>query len=449
MATLGLTARTAAGTQADLLSPDLFPDAPSVVDWGLERMETALAELGDPHRRYRCLHVGGTNGKGSVASTWSSVLQSCGERTGLYTSPHLCSITERVMVDGRPLAADRLARTAADLRPLTSRLGMSFFEATTLMALLAFAEEEVESACIEVGLGGRLDATNVVEPAVTVITNVALDHQEHLGDSLEEIAGEKAGIIKAGAPCVVPAGSPGVMRVLAGRARAVGAPFHVVDPAREITDLELGPHGARFTLRTPGYERLRVATPLPGSHQAVNAALAIRALELLPDPPPARRVLEGVAGVRWPGRGQIRQHRGRRFVFDVAHNVAAARALAGLLEVLSPPRPLVLLAGILGDKDWSRMLPPLVDAADRAVFTIPASAPRDRTWDPREVMAGLPREAGGAAGAEVVDDVAGALERAMELAGAGTVVVTGSCHTVGDALLTLGASPFADAGDSG
>ena len=420
----------------------LFPEAPSIVDWGLGRMEAALAELASPHRRYRTLHVGGTNGKGSVASTWASVLRRRGDRTGLYTSPHLCSFSERIMVDGRPLPAERLDRTAARLRPLARELGMSFFEATTLLALVAFAEEEVDVACIEVGLGGRLDATNVVAPEVAAITNVALDHQEHLGASLERIAREKAGIIKAGVPCVTAEGRPVVLDVLASRAEQVGAPFHRVDPWRDLGGLRLGPRGTSFTLRTQEAGSIEVTTPLPGAHQAINAALAIRALELMPDPPSARQLAEGVAAVQWPGRGQMREMDGRRYVFDVAHNVAAVEALARLLAAVSPPRPIVVLAGILGDKDWSRMLPPLVDMADAAVFTIPSSAPVERTWNPRAVAEQV---SGGLRPGviEVEEEVPAALERAAAMAGRGTVVVTGSCHTVGDALLALGMSPFA------
>ena len=416
----------------------LFPDAPATVDWGLGRMTAALAELGDPHRRYRCLHVGGTNGKGSVASTWASILRHGGERTGLYTSPHLCSFRERIMIEGEPVSAERLVEVARRLRPLASGLRMSFFEATTLLALVVFAEEEIDTACIEVGLGGRLDATNVVTPEVCAITNVALDHQEYLGDSLVEIAREKAGIIKPGVPVATAEGRPAVLDVLRSRAQEVGAPLHRVEPWRDVRDLRLGPHGTRFSMRTRTGRALELETPLPGAHQAANAALAVRALELLRRPPSREAVEAGVAAVKWPGRGQIRRLGDRLFVFDVAHNVAGVEALVRVLSDLAPPRPIVLLTGILGDKDWSRMLPPLVDLADRAVFTVPASAPVERTWDPRAVAAEVAR----GTPIEVEREVGAALDRAVSVAGGGTVVVTGSCYTVGDVLGLLGVSPF-------
>lgn len=422
----------------DPLMDALFPGVPTAVDWGLGRMRAALAELGDPHRRYRSLHVGGTNGKGSVASMWASVLHRQGERAGLYTSPHLCSFRERIMIGGEPVPAPRLVHSAQRLRPLAHELGMSFFEATTLLALVVFAEEEVDTACIEVGLGGRLDATNVIEPEVTAITNVALDHQEYLGDTLEEIAAEKAGIIKPGVPVVTAEGRPGALSVLRDRAVRVGAPFHRIEPWRDIADLRLGRGGTRLSLRTANGGFLDLRTPLPGAHQAANAALAVRALELIARPPPTEALRAGVAAVRWPGRGQVHRVGGLNYIFDVAHNRAAVGALARVLADLAPPRPLVVLAAILGDKDWSRMLPPLVDLADRVVFTVPASAPRERIWNPRAVAS----EVGDGVPIEVVDEVADAVERAAALAGNGTVVVTGSCHTVGDALQILGVSPF-------
>ena len=177
---------------------------------------------------------------------------------------------------------------------------------------------------------------------------------------------------------------------------------------------------------------------MPGAHQAVNAALAVRALELLPQPPSLEAVRTGIASVRWPGRGQIRRLDDSLFVFDVAHNTAGARALARLLADLSPPRPLVLMAGILGDKDWYRMLPPLIDLADHVVFTVPASAPAGRGWDPH----GVAEEVAGPVPIEVIRDVRSAVARSLELARGGTAVVTGSCYTVGDALGILGISPF-------
>ncbi|MDH3224308.1 MAG: Mur ligase family protein, partial [Gemmatimonadota bacterium] len=234
----------------DPLIEALFPRVEWKVEWGLERMEQALAALGDPHRAYRCLHVGGTNGKGSVASIWASVLRGAGRRAGLYTSPHLCSFRERIVVDGRPVAEDTLLDIARRLAPLISDLEVSFFEAATLLAFETFRQEGVEVAAIEVGLGGRLDATNVVHPEVTAITNVAMDHQDYLGETLDEIAREKAGIIKAGVPVVTAERRPGILAMFRERAEALGAPLTVVDPWEDVSDLRLGPQSTRFVLAT-------------------------------------------------------------------------------------------------------------------------------------------------------------------------------------------------------
>lgn len=422
----------------DPLAGELFPGREMKVEWGLERMETALAQLGRPHERYSVLHVGGTNGKGSVASTWASVLQRAGRKTGLYTSPHLCSFQERILVDGQPLGSARLVETANRLRPLTTSLGMSFFEASTLLAFVLLAEEAVDVACVEVGLGGRLDATNVVSPQVTAVTNVAFDHQEYLGDSLAEIAGEKAGIAKPDTPFLTAEARPAALDVLRARAAQVGAPFHAVDPWRDVSGLGLGHDGTRFAVRTEEWGTLELKTPLLGAHQATNAALAVRALELLRRLPSAEAVKAGVASVSWPGRGQIRRVDDRLFVLDVAHNQAGVAALARTLASLAPPRPLVTLAGILGDKDWPRMLPPLVDLADHVVFTVPASAPSERIWDPH---AAAERVRDGTS-IEVEPSIAAAVDRAVALAAGGTVVVTGSCYTVGDVLTLLEMKPF-------
>ena len=342
------------------------------------------------------------------------------------------------MVDGRPVEEDRLLAVAVRLRPLVSDLGLSFFEAATLLAFETFRDEGVEIAAIEVGLGGRLDATNVVDPLVTAITNVAMDHQDFLGETLAEIAVEKAGIIKAGVPVVTAERRPGLLGIFRDQADAVGAPLSVVDPWKDVSDLRLGPQSTRFTLASDLWGPLEVETPLLGAHQATNAALAVRALELALPELESRHVIEGIRSVEWPGRVQIRQRGDTLFVFDVAHNTAGARALATVLRDLAPPRPMVLLAGILGDKDWARMLPPLTDAVDLAVFTTPVSAPEGRAWDPAVVAAavqdGTP--------IRVTVDFRSALEEVTTEGQGGTVLVTGSCYTVGDALHLLGMEPY-------
>lgn len=417
---------------------ELFPRLTGGVRWGTEKTERLLAAAGDPHRRFRSIHVGGTNGKGSVSATVASVLMRAGWRTGLYTSPHLCSFRERIQVGGRPLTEAALVAAAGRLWPAIGLEEPSFFEATTAIAFLAFAEAGVEVAAVEVGLGGRLDATNVVVPDVVVITNVARDHAEYLGDTVEEIAREKAGIIKPGVPVVTGETAPGTLAVFRARAAEVGAPLHVVDPGM-IRGVRVGRDGTWLALRTEAWGDLELHTPLIGEHQARNAALAVRALELLPaDRRPGREaVVEGVAGVRWPGRLECERVGGQTWIFDAAHNPAGAEALTAALRALELPRPIVGVVGILGDKDWTAMLGALVGLADTLLLTVPPTAPEHRRWDP-----GVAAAAFAADRVVCIRDFALALAEARERAGAGTVVVTGSFHTVGDALAALDLAPF-------
>ncbi len=417
---------------------DLFPGARAVVDWGLDRINAGLSELGDPHLSYPTLHVGGTNGKGSVASIWARCLLERGERTGLYTSPHLCSFAERIRIDGSPAPRAKLLKAARRLRPLVERLGMSRFEAGSLLAFDFFAREGVEVACVEVGLGGRLDATNVVRPVVSAITNVALDHQEYLGATKEAIAREKAGILKPGVPAATAEADPRALGVLLKRAKRVGAPLDVVRLGRDVRVLAVRRSGTAFLYRSSDGEETELRTPLLGEHQAINAAVALRALERIQAGPSRDQRARGLAKVSWPGRIQILRRGGVSWILDVAHNAHGARALADALDRLNPPRPRTVVAGVLGDKDWRAMLGRLVADADRSIFTRARSAPRDRVWDPwraaRSLAPGVRIEVRESL-RRVIDEIAssGAKE--------GTVVVTGSCHTVGDALKALDACP--------
>ncbi len=416
----------------------LFPALATGVEWGLERTVGALAALGDPHRMWRSVHVGGTNGKGSITTSIASVFQKTGFRVGCYTSPHLCSFRERILVDGRPIDDARLITYAQEARAPISRFGLTFFEAATVLAFHAFAREGVEVASVEVGLGGRLDATNVVTPEVAVVTNIAMDHADFLGDTLALIAREKAGIIKPGVPFVTGESDPELLAVFSGVARAVGAPMHMV-PRSRIRDAVVAPSRTSFRLSTRAWGDLEVVTPLAGAHQAMNAAVAIEALEHVPDDlrPGARALLEGVREVRHHGRNEILTLGGRTWLFDVAHNPAGIASLADTLDSAGLPRPRVALVGVMADKDWRAMLPPLLERVDAAVLTVPPSAPADRRWDPRVAASQFPEGR-----ASVVPDFAEALEAASAKAGMGTVVVTGSVHTVGNAMRLLGVDPL-------
>jgi dihydrofolate synthase/folylpolyglutamate synthase len=416
----------------------LFARPAGGIRWGLERTASLLAGVGDPHRRFRSLHVGGTNGKGSVSALAESALRAAGRRTGLYTSPHLVSFAERIRVDGRPVPRDLLLACEARLRPAIEESGATFFEATTAIAFLCFAEAGVDAAVVEVGLGGRLDATNVLAPEAVALTNVARDHTEYLGATIPEIAFEKAGILKPGVPAVTGEIDGVALDVLRRRATEVGAPLAVVDETAPVTAVALSAGGTRFTVDSARWGRREMRIPLVGRHQARNAAVALELLGLLGDDlrPPVEAVEAGFAEARWPGRFEVVRRGGATWVLDVAHNPAGVATLAATLDALDLPRPLVAVIGILADKEWGGMLPPLLARADAVVLTVPPTSPDGRRWDPAaalasvEVPAGLP--------VRVVPGFDAALTRAATLAPYGTVLVTGSVHTVGDAMATLG-----------
>jgi dihydrofolate synthase/folylpolyglutamate synthase len=420
----------------------LFDRPTGGIRWGLERTQELLAGVGDPHRRFRSLHVGGTNGKGSVSALCDAALRAAepGRTVGLYTSPHLVSFDERIRIGGRPVERELLLACEARLRPDIERTGATFFEATTAIAFLCFAEAGVEVAMVEVGLGGRLDSTNVLDPIACAVTNVARDHTEYLGETLEEIAAEKAGIFKRGVPAVTGERRGPALDVLRSRAEAAGAPLVVLDEIASVDDVSVSLDGTRFRLESARWGSRELRLPLPGAHQARNAALAAELLGVLPDElrPGWEAIAEGFATVRWPGRMQVERIRGTTWVLDVAHNAAGVAALAATLDGLDLPRPVVLVAAILKDKDWAEMLPPLLARCDAAVLTIAPSSPASRRWEP----ASAAEQAGAFSGVplRIIPDFSAALRRAETLAPHGTVLVTGSVHTVGDALLELGLS---------
>ncbi len=424
---------------SDPLVTRLFPPLATGVHWGLERTLHALEVLGNPHRSYATLHVGGTNGKGSVASTLAAVLRAEGVRVGCYTSPHLCSFRERIQVDGVSLPDEVLLERAEEVREAIERFGLTFFEAATILGFQAFARAGVDVTVVEVGLGGRLDATNVVRPEVSAVTNVALDHADFLGHTLPEIAHEKAGIVKADVPFVTAETDPELLDVFRRTAQERGAPLFTLDPDTAIEDIEVAADHTRFSMRTRSWGRLELRTPLVGRHQAINAALAVEIFEHVPETlrPGAEALVRGIEGVRHYGRDQVEVVDGHVWIFDVAHNTAGILTLVDTLDRLQLPEPLVALVGVLGDKDWQAMLPPLFSRMDGAVLTQPPSAPPERRWDPSAAAAAVPA----VCPLRIEDDFVRALETARREAGQGTVVVTGSCHTVGSALTVLGREP--------
>lgn len=358
---------------------------------GLERVEAALARVGSPEKRLsRIAHVGGTNGKGSTAAMVEAMLLRSARRVGLYTSPHLARFTERIRVGGAEVEREALASRYERLMAVAPA-ELSMFEQITVLGLMSFAEEGCDAVVLEVGLGGRLDATNVVDAEVAVVTGVALDHQEVLGPDVPSIAREKAGIFKRGRVAVIGAGGePEAVPVLVEEAVARGA-----RPVVAGRDVEW-------------------ALALEGAHQQANAACALAAAEALGVPQSARR--EGLLAVRWPGR---LERLGDRVLLDAAHNPQAARALAAALR--DEARPLVLVLAVSSDKDARGIAEPIVGRARSVVVTEAPSTRAMRADELGRLVAG-----------EVVPDWRAALARARTLAGDDAlIVVFGSIFLVG------------------
>ncbi|MBX9929317.1 MAG: bifunctional folylpolyglutamate synthase/dihydrofolate synthase [Gemmatimonadaceae bacterium] len=399
---------------------------------GLDRVEAFLHRMGDPHRAVPVVHIAGTNGKGSVCATLDAVLRARGLRVARYTSPHLVDFTERFLIDGAPVPAEWITAWIREWTGDVEATGATFFEATTAMAFTFFARAGVDVAVIETGMGGRLDATNVVDPLVAGVTNIGLDHQEFLGATRELIAAEKAGIFKPGRPAVVGEPESAIRAQLMELAAMHGASsIDEVQGGAGVSDVVTDALGTSFRWRGRGYR-----TPLVGAHQAANAATALAMLNALPTSlrPTTEAVDRGLRAVRLPGRF----HHVGRTIFDVAHNPDGAQVLADTLRAVRPAGAVTAVLSVLGDKDWAGILARLAPVVSRFVLTEAPSAPASRAWRVREVAAhcaaeGIP--------AEVETDLGAAIARADRLGS--TTLITGSFHTVGDAMALLAVSPTA------
>jgi dihydrofolate synthase/folylpolyglutamate synthase len=406
--------------------------APDVID--PTRPKRLLALLGDPQDRYPSIHIAGTKGKGSVAAICASALRAAGLRTGLYTSPHLQRFNERIRIDGRVIPDDELAMLVEEIRPVVDRIdGITTFEVTTALAFLFFAQRQVEVAVVEVGLGGRLDATNVVQPLVSVITSLSLDHTHLLGGTLAEIAGEKGGIIKAAVP-VVTAWQPNeALAVLSAIAEERGAPLTVVgrDWWYELDEVTLD--GERFRAGKRGESGDSYDLPLIGEHQALNATVALAALDILRERRPdlgldSKSIRQGLAQVRWPGRFEVIS-RQPVVVLDGAHNVDSALKLRRALERVFPDQRRILLLGVTAEKDVGGIINALAPAADEIIVT---AADHPRAATPADLGRQV-RLAGFSCA--VSSNVAAGLRMALAMAGPRDVIcVTGSLFVAGDAL---------------
>jgi dihydrofolate synthase/folylpolyglutamate synthase len=394
---------------------------------GLATIRRMLAGLGDPHRRFKSIHIAGTNGKGSVASGLAAVLRRSGYRVGLYTSPHLVRFNERIQVDGEDIGDEDVVRLYRRVRRvLPAGREPTFFEFTTAMALDEFCRRNVQWAVIETGMGGRLDATNVITPELAVITNISLEHREYLGDTIAAIAFEKAGIIKRRKPVVTGVAQPSAFAVLEQTAGKKSAPLFRLGTHFRV---RRHPEGT-FTYHGTENVWRGLRTGLQGDYQVRNAAIVLAACELLRKKAPlitVDAIREGLLNNRWPGRLELV---GRKpdVIFDGAHNLEGARQLGRFLSKNAAGRRLTLVVGILDDKPYAAMLRHLVPLAEHVVVT---RARIDRALPPETLAAEVRKMNPKVA---VIPQVAEALKHAVHTAGPeDLVLVAGSLYVVGEA----------------
>jgi dihydrofolate synthase/folylpolyglutamate synthase len=406
-------------------------------NFDLERMRTLLRKLGNPQEHFKSVHIAGTKGKGSTCAMTASMLEAAGYKVGLYTSPHLVDIRERIVINGEMISQSDLARLVKLVEPMVmrSRPMPTYFDVLTAIAFKYFAERGVQIAVIETGLGGRLDSTNVIKPEVTAITSISKDHMAQLGHTLPKIAEEKAGIFKKDIPALTIQQEPDVERVLRTAAEKVGAPFDVAGKSIEFSyrfesSRMLGPHN-RICLTTPNSKFEHLAVPLWGEHQALNCGLALSIIDRLKARGfdiPDMKAMEGLAKTKIAGRMEMLSQT-PRVIVDGAHNAASLDAMMRAIGQHVPYDSMVVIFGCCADKDVAGMLERITSGADKVIFT---KVDNIRTADPEELAARYVELYGKMA------QVAPSLEGALEIANRAVtkedlICITGSFYLVGEA----------------
>ena len=399
---------------------------------GLETIQQILRNLGDPQKTYQCIHVAGTNGKGSIASMLTAILTECGFKTGLYTSPHLVRFNERIRVNGREITDDQVVAAYEAVKgvPMGSR-EPTFFEFATAMALYEFGRQQVDWAVIETGMGGRLDATNVVQPAVSIISNISIEHREYLGNTITQIAGEKGGIIKPSTPVVTGAAQKSALDVLKEIATSNSAPLFRLGGefrTRRTSDGTFTYYGIQNVWRA-------LQLNLAGKFQFRNAALALATCEMLLGQNVSLNtdcIKQGLAKTVWPGRLEVIQEN-PLVIFDGAHNLVAARNLAHYLDSHIANKKITLVTGILDDKPYAAMLKSLLPLCTRVILTQPVI---DRALPPESLKSVAENYVGHI---EIIPDVGSAVRHAIDTSASDDAVcVAGSLYLVGDAKKAIG-----------
>ncbi len=417
---------------------------------GLDRVSVMLEKLGNPHHKIRFVHIAGTNGKGSTAAILASILRSSGYAVGLYTSPYLLSFTNRMAVNNADISQQELIALVNKIKPLVDqikddpKLGHpTEFEVVTVLALNYFAERGVDLVVLEVGLGGRLDATNVITPLLSIITNISLEHTDVLGSTITEIASEKAGIIKQGKPLLTAAEDPEALKVFEERCAALKCRYYRVFPPLNSGDLlsqnrpvtllkTITADGQYFDYHGFSIDLKDLFIPLRGKYQLLNAATAIAAVEILAAEGYAvgrEAILKGLLKTIWPGRLELLQKK-PLVIMDGAHNPAAMEKLAEAIPQYFKYRRLITVIGMLADKDIAAMLKSILPLSDLVVFTRPTLP---RAADPQTIAVLAAKDLNFRKEHFIIEDYRAALDKALARAGTDdAVLVTGSLYTVSD-----------------
>jgi dihydrofolate synthase/folylpolyglutamate synthase len=353
---------------------------------GLGNIAAMMERLGHPERAFRSVLIAGTNGKGSTTTMLASILSHEGLKTGRYISPHVFHVAERISVDGNLASIEELEAAAARISALRDDISYSYFEALTAIAFLIFAERGVEVAALEVGLGGRFDATNIVSPVASIITSISLDHRRILGDTEEAILGEKLGITRPGVPLFVGRLKPALMDLVRERGRLDGFPVHELVDIGETAILQESLAGLEINLRTTRADYGTIRVPFPGSHQADNCLLSIGASQVLL--PTLSHVKKGIEAAFIAGRFQVIEKAGRTFILDIAHNEEALRVTAAHIEAFAPREDVLLIFGLLRRKELFDAPVHLLKAAGALCLVEPESEPgsADTAFAPHELL---------------------------------------------------------------
>ena len=402
---------------------------------GLSRITELLRRLGDPHHKIRCIHIGGTNGKGSTAAFLASMLEAEGLRVGLYTSPYLEAFTNRMAINGGDIAKDLLADLVTELRFHVEAIAQTDvgqpteFEVVTALAFLYFAKELPDWVILEVGLGGRLDATNVIEPVIAALTNIGLEHTQVLGDTIDAIAFEKAGIIKPNVPVVTTAQKPEALAVFRSVVAERGTTLIEINKDFQVTPLSSSLEGQTFHYQSDCLTLQNVSISLLGPHQIRNAALAIAVRERLPGPMNEDAMRRGLHATRWPGRLEVFS-RHPLVVVDGAHNIDGIKALSAALDTILAGRRLKLVLGILGDKAVDEILSLIVPLASAGLIVTKPDNPRASNPEGVAMLARRYTDQP----VVVEEAITGAVSRALaETADDEALCVSGSLYTISEA----------------